>query len=193
MNTGNPWRHLPNAISAARLLAGPVLAWLALAHDESAFAWLLVASLASDAVDGYLARRFSLQSKLGAMLDSAADVITLGIAALGVWIFHPDVPKGHTGAVGLMLGSWLAVCLVALLRYGRLSSFHTYVSKATGYVVGFFLVALFLVGFVPWLFYPTVALCVIGSVEEMLLLWLLPDWRADVRGLWWVLRERRAA
>jgi hypothetical protein len=33
---------------------------------------------------------------------------------------------------------------------------------------------------------------VIGNCEELLLLAMLPKWRADVRGVFWVLRERRA-
>ncbi len=185
------FRQLPNLISSARLLAGPVLVWLAGTHRESAFAWLLVIALLSDVADGLIARMFKLQSKLGAMLDSVADVMTLSIAAFGIWIFHPDVYRDHAFAGAAVIGGWILVCVVALLRYGRLSSFHTYVAKTTGYAVGFFLAALFVIGFTPWLFYPMVVLCVIGSIEELALLWYLPAWRADVRGLWWVLRERR--
>ncbi len=187
------FRQLPNLISSARLLAGPVLVWLACTQRESTFAWLLVIALLSDVADGLIARMFKLQSKLGAMLDSAADVLTLSIAAIGIWIFHPDVYREHAIAGAAVIGGSVLVCVVALLRYRRLSSFHTYLSKVTGYAIGFFLAALFVIGFMPWLFYPMVVLCVIGSIEELALLWYLPTWRADVRGLWWVQRERRLA
>jgi CDP-diacylglycerol--glycerol-3-phosphate 3-phosphatidyltransferase len=185
------YRHLPNLISSARLLAGPVLLWLAVTRQETAFSALLIAALVSDVADGLVARIFRLQSKLGAMLDSIADVMTLSIAACGIWMFHPDMYREHAIAGAAVIGSWVVVCVVALLRYGRLSSFHTYLAKATGYALGFFLAALFVIGFVPWLFYPMVALSVIGSIEELALIRCLPDWRADVRGLWWVLRERK--
>jgi hypothetical protein len=33
---------------------------------------------------------------------------------------------------------------------------------------------------------------IVASLEEIALLKVLPEWRADVRGLWWVLRERHA-
>lgn len=33
---------------------------------------------------------------------------------------------------------------------------------------------------------------IVASLEEIVLLKVLPRWRANVRGLWWVLRERRA-
>jgi CDP-diacylglycerol--glycerol-3-phosphate 3-phosphatidyltransferase len=182
-------RHLPNALSLARLLSAPVLVVLALVQRERAFAVLLIAALVTDVLDGWLARRFRLQSKTGAALDSAGDVATLAAAAVGIACFHADVWHGHRIAVGLVLGGWVLVCALALLRYRRLSSFHTYASKAAGYALGFFIAALFASGFVPWLFYLAVALSLASTAEELLLLWRLPQWRADVRGLWWVRRE----
>ena len=183
-------RHLPNALSLGRLLAGPALVCLALARAQTAFSILLIAALASDVLDGWIARRFHLQSRLGAMLDSAADIATLLSAAAGIAAFHPDIWQEHALAIGSVLGAWIIECSLALIRYGRLSSFHTFASKAAGYALGFFVAALFAFEFIPWLFYTAVALSLISVGEELLLLWLLPEWRADVRGLWWVLRER---
>jgi len=40
------------------------------------------------------------------------------------------------------------------------------------------------------MFYVAVALSLVSIAEELLLLWRLRQWRADVRGLWWVLREQ---
>jgi CDP-diacylglycerol--glycerol-3-phosphate 3-phosphatidyltransferase len=182
-------RHLPNALSLARLLAAPVLIACALAGYDRAFAALLVMALVTDVLDGWIARRFDLQSHVGAMLDSAADVTTLIAAAFGLVIFHNDVWQQHFVAIGLVLGAWLIECALALLRYGKLSSFHTYASKAAGYALGFFIATLFTFGFVAWLFYAAVALSVLSTFEELALLWKLPQWRADVRGLWWVLRS----
>lgn len=182
-------RHLPNALSLSRLLAGPVLIGLALFHIERAFTILLIAALVTDILDGWVARRFQLQSPLGAMLDSAGDVTTLIAAAVGIAVFHADVWQQHIVGIGLVLGGWLIECTFALIRYGRLSSFHTYASKAAGYALGIFVAALFAIGFVPGLFYVAVTLSLVSTLEELLLLWRLPTWRADVRGVWWVSRE----
>ena len=182
-------RHLPNALSLARLLAAPVLIALAFVRFERAFAALLVTALATDVLDGWIARRFHLQSRLGAMLDSVADVTTLLAAAFGIVVFHNAVWQQHFVAISLVLGAWLIECTLALLRYGQLSSFHTYASKAAGYALGLFVAALFTFGFVAGLFYAAVASSVLSTVEELVLLWKLPQWRADVRGLWWVWRK----
>ena len=185
-------RQLPNLISAGRLIAGPLLIGLAVAHVEGAFRWLLVVALLSDVADGWIARALGLQSKFGAMLDSAADVVTLISASVGIAAFHPEVFREHSVGCAAVLGGWILVSVLAFLRYRRLSSFYTYASKTAGYALGFFLAALFLWGFVAPLFDIAVALSVCASAEELALLWYLPQWRADVRGLWWVLREPRS-
>ena len=185
------FRQLPNALSTARILAAPVLVVLATQGALQPFTWLLVLALLSDIADGLIARTFRLQSKLGALLDSVADTLLLFAALFGIWVFHPDVVREHA-VVGLALvGAWVTENVAALLRYGRLSSFHTYVSKAAGYLLGIFIGVLFVFGFQPWLLYLAVGVSVIGNFEELVLLARLPEWRADVRGLWWVLRERR--
>jgi CDP-diacylglycerol--glycerol-3-phosphate 3-phosphatidyltransferase len=184
-------RHVPNALSIARILASPALVVLAGSGQPGPFTWVLILALLSDIADGLIARVFSLQSRIGALLDSVADTLLLFAALYGIWVFHPDVVAEHVLAGALVVGAWLTENVAALLRYGRLSSFHTYLSKVAGYALGIFVGVFFLFGFQPWLFYLAVGVSVIGNCEELVLLAFLPTWRANVRGLWWVLRERR--
>jgi CDP-diacylglycerol--glycerol-3-phosphate 3-phosphatidyltransferase len=107
-------------------------------------------------------------------------------------VFHADVLRHHATVGALVVGAWLLENLVALVRYGRLSSFHTYLSKIAGYLLGIFVGVLFVFGFNPWLLYAAAGASVIGKCEELLLLAMLPKWRADVRGVFWVMREHRA-
>ncbi len=68
---------LPNIISLARLLSVPFTVWLIMI-DQWRLA-LVVFCLAglSDAVDGFLAKRFGMQSRLGQYLDPIADKVLL--------------------------------------------------------------------------------------------------------------------
>ena len=66
-------RHIPNIISAFRILLVVPIA-LALADQRLELSILLFAVAAlSDAADGFLAKRFGWQSELGAVLDPIAD------------------------------------------------------------------------------------------------------------------------
>jgi CDP-diacylglycerol--glycerol-3-phosphate 3-phosphatidyltransferase len=184
-------RQVPNTLSLARLLAVPVLAAFAALGRETAFTWVLIPALLSDIADGLIARLYGLESRLGAMLDSIADTLLMFVSLFGLWAFFPEVVKDHAWLVGTAVGLWVLEDVLALMRYRRLSSFHTYLSKIVANLLGFFIGWLFLFGFEPWMLYLAMGASVVASLEEIALVARLPKWRADVRGLWWVLREGR--
>jgi cardiolipin synthase len=87
---------IPNLISVARLLGVPVFLWLVLGVQTAAGDWwavgLLIAAGISDWLDGKIARALNQQSRLGQMLDPAADrlyiaatVIALAVRAIIPW------------------------------------------------------------------------------------------------------------
>jgi cardiolipin synthase (CMP-forming) len=86
--------NLPNFITLARLLSVPVAVWLILDGEFAAAFWVFVAAGVSDALDGFIAKRFDQRTRLGALLDPIADksllvavYVTLGIAGqLPAWL-----------------------------------------------------------------------------------------------------------
>ncbi len=78
---------LPNALSALRLAGVPVFLWLVLGpHRDGLALLLLMASGITDYLDGKLARMLGQSTKLGALLDPAADrlYIVSTVAALTI-------------------------------------------------------------------------------------------------------------
>jgi cardiolipin synthase len=70
-------RHIPNIISAGRIvLVYPVVAFMLAGQFDRALALFVIAGL-SDALDGLLAKRFHWQSRLGSYLDPVADKLLL--------------------------------------------------------------------------------------------------------------------
>jgi cardiolipin synthase len=69
--------HLPNLITLARIALVPVLILLLKDQDYAAALIVFVIAGVSDALDGYLAKRLNVQSRLGAILDPAADKLLL--------------------------------------------------------------------------------------------------------------------
>lgn len=90
---------LPNLITLARLLSVPVAVWLILNQHFAVAFWLFLIAGASDAVDGFIAKRFRAKSELGAYMDPLAD------KALLVSVF---VTLGYEGVVQ----SWLVILIV---------------------------------------------------------------------------------
>jgi cardiolipin synthase len=64
---------LPNIITLSRLLSVPLTIWLILDDRFATAFWVFVAAGLSDALDGYIAKRFDCRTRLGALLDPVAD------------------------------------------------------------------------------------------------------------------------
>jgi cardiolipin synthase len=107
----------PNALSFARLLGVPVFLWLVLIKEDWwAFGILVFAGL-SDWLDGKLARMLNQTSRLGTLLDPAADRLYIFATLLGL-VVRDVVPL------------WLAILLVAREIYMGLP---LYVLRRHGY------------------------------------------------------------
>ena len=184
------WRNIPNAISIARLCATAVLLAAVLLHQIELFKWLLLACLLSDILDGLIARTFHLTSKLGAALDSIADALTMLIGFIGVYVFQRSFVSEHYAGVLVVAIFYAAEIAAALIRYGRLSSFHTLLDRIAAYACGIFVMSLFLWGYHAWLYQLTVMVYVVSLSEEMILILILPEWKTDVGNVFRVLAEK---
>ncbi|MGQ0624945.1 MAG: CDP-alcohol phosphatidyltransferase family protein [Sporichthyaceae bacterium] len=76
---------IPNLLSVLRILGAPLFLWLILGpeRDGLALVVLMVAGL-TDYADGYLARRLNQTSRLGALLDPAADRLYILATLIGL-------------------------------------------------------------------------------------------------------------
>lgn len=77
-------RHLPNAITLLRMLLVLPLCWLIAGERYQAALVVAAAAGASDALDGFLAKRCGWRSWLGGMLDPLADKLLLTAGFLGL-------------------------------------------------------------------------------------------------------------
>ena len=110
-------RQVPNALTALRLLAAPLLGILL--NDGSftlAFALFVFAGV-SDALDGWLAKRLASPSRFGAWLDPAADKLLMLIAfvmlthlgIVPVWLTALVIARDVAIVAGILLSLALAL------------------------------------------------------------------------------------
>ena len=106
---------IPNALSLARLAGVPVFLWLVLGLRSQTGDWwavgLLIAAAASDWLDGKIARALNQQSRLGQVLDPAADrlYIVATLLALAIRSIIPWWLVGLLAARELLLAAVLLV------------------------------------------------------------------------------------
>jgi CDP-diacylglycerol--glycerol-3-phosphate 3-phosphatidyltransferase len=151
-------RSIPNALTIARFAAIPVFAWLYLEAGDGA-AWgaaiFFAAAAFTDQLDGYLARRWHVESRFGTVADPLADRLMIGTAAVLMLV---------TGRIPLLA----AIVIVArdvllVLGYPLLSP------------KGFELEVTFLGKAATWILYAALALVLVteeGTTWPLVILWI---------------------
>jgi CDP-diacylglycerol--glycerol-3-phosphate 3-phosphatidyltransferase len=176
-----------NGITLWRVVMAPLVIFLAIKGDEGLFKWLLAISFLTDAVDGILARRYHISTKTGARLDSMGDDLTILAGFAGMLVFHFDFVRQELIPLVILAGLFFLQVVLALYRYGKMTAFHTILAKGAAILQAVFLLTMFFWPEVQkLLFYAAAALTVLDLAEEIVLVMLLREWRADVKGLYWL-------
>ncbi len=182
---------LPNLLSGTRIVLMPAVLTAALAGSRVWFVGLLAASLATDALDGFFARRFNAFSDFGRKLDSAADYLTLVVGLAGIALLWPVIMQRELPWVAAGVGMFLIVLGYAYGRLGRLPYYHTWTSKAGVAACALALIPL-LAGNTALPFHIAMVILVVGGVEEMIIVSLIPWHRGEVPSVWHAWRRRCA-
>ncbi len=187
-----PSYYIINGITAYRLVASFFLLYLVFTGQSDVFKWMLAISFFTDAIDGFLARWHKVTSVMGARLDSIADDLTILVAVIGVFRLKSDFIQQELVLIIVLLALLVIQTVMALIRYGKISSFHTYLAKLAALLQGSFLILLFFLPEPPLtLFYIASVVTILEIAEEMILVMILPEWKANVHGLYWALKDKK--
>lgn len=182
--------YIINAITLYRLVASFLLLYLIITDQYDIFKWLLVLSFFTDLIDGWLARKFKVNTKLGAIFDSIADDLTVLVAVIALFVFKPEFIRQNYLPLVILFAVFLVQMVFALIRYRKISSFHTYLAKLAAILQGVFLILIYFLPEWPMvLFYIAVGVTFLELLEEIIIIALKPKWETDVKGLYWVLKK----
>lgn len=183
-----------NMITLYRIVTFPLLIFFIIMQNMDVFKWLLLASLTTDAIDGYLARKYNATSVLGAKLDSIGDDLTVLAGVVGMFVVQFDFIKEELTLIMIPLVLFLVQFSTSLIRYKKITSFHTYLAKIAAVVTGIFLLSVFFLEEIIYpLFYASLIVTSIELVEETIIVFLLPRWKANVKGIYWALKMSKSS
>jgi len=109
---------VPNALSALRLVGVPVFLWAILTERDALAVGLLMASGISDYLDGKIARKYDLVSRVGQLLDPIADRLYIVSTLLGL-AWRGVIPWWLV-AVLFAREAFMAVVVLVAKRHGWL-------------------------------------------------------------------------
>jgi phosphatidylglycerophosphate synthase len=172
----------------------PAVLTTAIAGWRGWFVVLLVVALATDALDGFLARRLRAYSDLGRKLDSVADYLTLFVGLAGLALLWPEVVRRELAWIATALTAFFAAMVYGILRLGRAPFYHTWGSKGSAVACALSLVPL-LAGWSAAPFHAVVVFQAIVGLEEIAITMLVPWHTGEMPTAWhaWRLRKESTA
>lgn len=182
---------IPDWFSFYRLVAAPLLIVLLILQERELFSWFLLISYATDFIDGKLARWLKVVKPEGSQIDSLGDQITFLLGVAGVMVFEWAFIREHYWVIIIAFSPYVLQMILAWLKYGKLTAFHTYLAKFSALVQAFFI--LWTLFFQPnlWLFYSMILIGVLETLEEIVLIFMYKHWTSDVKGIYWAVRDGR--
>ena len=160
-------KHIANMLTGLRIVLSLLIP--AFLDDRTAVFILFVAAGLTDLLDGIIARRTGTVSRLGAKLDSAADIVMFGVmiayavvwAGVALWALAPwliAVAAVRTGNL-----------LIVGLKFKTFAGIHTLGNKLTGVLIlvafGVYILADSLAALIP-----SIAVAGLSTIEETLIL-----------------------
>lgn len=134
----------------------------------------------SDVLDGYLARRYKLETKLGEKLDSLGDAVFCG-AILYLLAVHTDILKAWVLiGIAIVVVFRVANFLITRVRFQTWGVMHTWGNKATGILLYLYLPAALIHNTISLV--PGLGLCLIAlasAIEEMVVLFTSKQYHAN--------------
>ena len=183
---------IPNLVSLIRILIAPLMIYLAIQQLENWFLAMLLFSGFTDVFDGFLARKLNQITTLGSHLDSWGDFSIYSAMAIGAWILWPDMVRREMLYFSLILISFLLPVLVGLVKFRRLTSYHTW-SVKLAVLITFAGYVLLFADITNWPFMLASLLCTYAGIEQILITFVLREERVDVRSIWSALRIQQEA
>ncbi|MCW8827172.1 MAG: CDP-alcohol phosphatidyltransferase family protein [Gammaproteobacteria bacterium] len=181
---------IPNQLSLFRLIAAPFLLYLAWIGEANIFLILLAISLVSDALDGFLARRWHQESELGTKLDSWGDLANYFLVPICAWWLWPEIIRREFLIFWLVVANFSVPLLVGLVKFHQIPSYHTWSAKFAAVLMVPAIYLLFL-EITPWPFRIAAMIQLLMALEEIAITLYLKDLESNVKTLWHLIRKHK--
>ena len=140
---------------------------------------LFMLAALSDVLDGFVARKLKITTVRGALLDGYADIALYTASLISAYFLYPAIIMKY------LLG-WIVLILAqivswgfSLIKFGKMTSYHTYSAKAWGIIIVMSFIVLFAFGGGTLL--PIAILAsLICNGEEIFITAIMPYWKAGI-------------
>lgn len=174
---------MPNGISFIRILISIALIFL-FRYPGFFIAGYFLCGI-SDVADGYLARRYKWETRLGEQLDSLSDAVFYSVI-LYLLVVHTNIIETQWAIIGIaaVMIVRAANFIITRARFQTWGAMHTWGNKATGILLYLYVPVVLIrntLSFVPGLVICLIALA--SAIEEMVVLLMSKKYDANRKSL----------
>ena len=166
-----PLAQLPNALTVLRLALVPLFVVVFVQADGSSWAagWIFLVAGITDQLDGFLARRWHVESRFGKLADPLADRLMLDAAAILLWL---DDKLPWYGALIIVLRDVILVGGYRLLMPRGVELSVSMLGKAATWILYLSLGILLVVGHSTewplWLFWIGLGMAIVAAAQYVM-------------------------
>ncbi|MEO7598991.1 MAG: CDP-alcohol phosphatidyltransferase family protein [Opitutus sp.] len=160
--------YLPNLLSSLRIALAPAILGAAHSNSRLGFFVLVVVAMATDEVDGVLARWWNAESEMGRRLDHWGDALTALLGGIGVYILWPEIIEPEWTWALAALGAYLAIGIDRLWRRPDSQPAPRWWERIMALLPPLSLIPL-ITGWSPWPFRVAAVLQVLLSLRQLCL------------------------
>jgi len=192
-------RRIPWLMAGTRAVLGPVVMMAELAGWTGVtLAWMVVTGLLSDIFDGILARRWKCDTAAVRLFDSMADIVFYLGCAVALAMSQPQLSRSFALPIAIVLGLEALKLVFDFVKFGKPTSYHTYLAKTWGLVLAITVVMSFAMSFamhsmialrIAW--WIALVLGLLYCLEGLAISIIMPEWRHDLKTLPRALKIRR--
>lgn len=139
-------KAIPNIITSIRIIGAIGIIFI----EPFTLAFFLVYGLCgvTDALDGFVARKFHLESKFGSILDSVSDLVFLGVMAFKIFPTLIELlPIWNWIIILTAVGFQTIAYIICAIKFKKFSAIHTYANKVMSAAIFFYPFSF--IGFIP--------------------------------------------
>ncbi|MDR3402133.1 MAG: CDP-alcohol phosphatidyltransferase family protein [Chthoniobacter sp.] len=184
-------KRIPALLVASRVVLAPVIAWLLIEHHAGFAGWLYIAAVLSDIYDGVIARKLGVVTLRLRLADGCADIWLFACLFAGLWIGYRALILPLAWPFGIAMTLQLLSWVFCFWRFGKMTSYHSFLAKLTALSLLLGILALLFAGTpVPL----AIALWIFAAslLEEMAMTAVLRRYHHDVWNLAAAWRLRRS-
>jgi len=171
---------IPNLLSLLRIPLSIFI--IPFAGSKTIICLLFIACALTDFLDGYIARKYKLESKLGAYLDSFADLVFFIVLIAYIFNYQKEIIDKNIILLISIVSVRILSLIICFLRNKRIYILHTIGNKLSGLLIFLFIIVNIFIPLSSYAFY-LLLFVLLSAAEEMIIMMLIKSPDVNYKGL----------